>query len=79
MVLVANGGVQEDLAHVLRRWQEAGLVLRRWVPETGTLMALEVPRPRWFRSLWWRMLVGIGLRPNATGGFGSTIPHPSSG
>lgn len=79
VVLVADGAVADDLAHVLRRWQEAGLVLRRWVPDPGALVILDVPRPRWFRSLWWRVLVGFGLRPNAAGGFGSTIPQPSNG
>jgi hypothetical protein len=78
-VVVVTRAIENDLAHVLRRWQEAGVQLHQWVPSVGRLEPLQVPRPPWFRSMWWRVLVFAGLRANAAGGFGAAVPHPSSG
>ncbi len=77
-VVVLTTRVQDDLAHVLRRWQEAGVRLLYCDPAHIALAPLDVPRPPWFRSLWWRWLVATGLRANSAGGFGAAIPHPSS-
>ncbi len=77
VVLVAES-VQTDLAHVLLRWQEAGLQLRQWHPQEQKQVDLMVRRPQWYRSIWWRVLVMGGLRPNSTGGFGDVIPDPQS-
>jgi hypothetical protein len=87
-VCLAAPAVRDDLAHVLRRYQEAGLRLSSIAP-TGMLAApdtpvpspqpLEVPRPRFlFRSAWYRLLVFARLRRNAAGGFGAVVPQPSS-
>lgn len=66
---------REDLAHVLCRWQEAGL---RIYGRDGSL--LRVQRPSQFRALWYRALAMMGLRRNSAGGFGSYIPeHTSAG
>lgn len=71
---------QEDLAHVLRRWQEAGLALSVATPQTtANPEPLTVQRPRRFRSLWYTTLAVMGLRRNSAGGFGSIVPQPSSG
>jgi hypothetical protein len=77
---------QEDLAHVLRRWQEAGIGLfissvNRTLEGSfaGELRSLSVERPSRFRSLWYSALARAGLRRNSAGGFGSVVPHPSSG
>jgi hypothetical protein len=71
---------QEDLAHVLLRWQEAGVPLRVVRPTAGhTPQPLEVRRPRGFRRLWYRVLATFGLRRNSAGGFGAVVPQPSSG
>ena len=71
---------QEDLAHVLRRWQEAGLELSVATPDTvATPQPLTVNRPSRFRSLWYGALAVMGLRRNSAGGFGSVVPQPSSG
>lgn len=62
-----------DLAHVLRRWQEAGIeiLLSR---ERFSPIPLQVEKPSRFRALSYRALAILGLRRNSAGGFGSVIP-----
>jgi len=70
---------QNDLAHVLLRWQEAGIQIQSCGTEdASTPEPITVARPDRFRSLWYRALVLAGLRRNSTGGFGAVIPEPSS-
>jgi hypothetical protein len=68
----------DDLAHVLRRWQEGGLDI---FVEYGGLSSpptkLTVHRPSRFKSFMHRWFVLAGLRRNSAGGFGATIPMPS--
>jgi len=69
-----------DLAHVLRRWQEAGIEIYRQDPAANEPPSpLNVERPSRFRGLVYRALALAGLRRNSAGGFGSIIPQPSSG
>jgi hypothetical protein len=71
---------QEDLAHVLRRYQEAGLPLFvTSLQAAGAVQPLYVARPPRFRSLWYGALAVLGLRRNSAGGFGSIVPEPSGG
>ncbi len=70
----------EDLAHVLRRWQENGLRMQSAAPlERGRISDLVVKRPSGFRRAWYRVIAAAGLRRNNAGGFGGVIPMPSSG
>jgi len=70
---------QSDLAHVLLRWQQAGLPLRVVTPAPGAApQPLSVRRPRLFRWMWHRALASLGLRRNSAGGFGAVVPMPSS-
>lgn len=72
--------VREDLAHVLLRWQQAGLPIFAIGTDTPTeTKQIDVPRPPRFRSLFHRVLALAGLRRNSAGGFGAVIPQPSSG
>lgn len=70
----------DDLAHVLRRWQSAGLAI---YVEYGDLASppapLTVHRPSRFKSVLHRLFVLAGLRRNSAGGFGSIVPVPSEG
>lgn len=69
---------QSDLAHVLLRWQEAGIqILSCDVRGSLAPTPLQVSRPGHFRSLWYRALVLAGLRRNSAGGFGAVVPEPS--
>lgn len=65
------GQPQEDLAHVLLRWQEAGLeVLASGRTAGNKPSAIRVGRPSRFRASWYRGLEILGLRRNSVGGFG---------
>jgi len=62
---------QEDLSHVLLRWQDAGLEILaadadRQIPPAP----ITVARPSRYRALWYRALAMLGLRRNRAGGFG---------
>jgi hypothetical protein len=68
-----------DLAHVLHGWQKDGILISLLGLETGNPpQPITVTRPSYFGTLWYRWLALIGLRRHAGGGFGSTVPIPSS-
>jgi hypothetical protein len=70
---------QSDLAHVLLRWQEAGLrILAQPYSAPGPAREIIVGKPSGFRSLLYRALALMGLRRNSAGGFGSIVPEPSA-
>jgi hypothetical protein len=89
VVQLDDGQPQADLAHTLRRWQDAGMEV--FLLTTGAAPAdhsggaatsprpLTVDKPRWYRHLWHGMLARIGLRPNPMGGFGGFLPVPAAG
>jgi len=60
-----------DLAHVLLRWQEAGIAIEDRIGER-----ISVKKPSHFRALWERVLVATGLSRSAAGGFGAPVPLP---
>jgi hypothetical protein len=71
---------QRDLAHSLRRWQDAGLALQRaQLNPPGPPHPFELPKPFWYRAMFQRVLAGLGLRRAAGGGFGAWVPDSSSG
>jgi len=71
--------LKEDLAHVLRRWQEGGLEILEWHLGNAEARHIDVPKPSYFRNVFQRALATMGLRRNNAGGFGGIIPQPSSG
>jgi len=74
------GQPKEDLAHVLLRWQEAGISIYCATRADQVAMEpLQVSKPRNFRSLWYRALALLGLRRGAGGGFGAWPPESKSG
>jgi hypothetical protein len=71
---------QQDLAHILRRWQDEGLVLRTIATAVpGQIENLQVDRPSWYGAMFQRALAAVGLRRSRTGGFGAWIPDSASG
>ncbi len=80
LVQLHAGQPQSDLAHVLLRWQQAGLRLQAvaWGSAATAPLPLQVQRPRLFRWMWQRALASLGLRRNSAGGFGAVVPMPSS-
>jgi hypothetical protein len=80
VVIQPDDTPQDDLGHVLLRWQEGGLGI--FLQQPGRFSepnAITVKRPRRFRWVWYRLLAMMGLRKNAAGGFGSVIPIPGEG
>jgi hypothetical protein len=71
---------QPDLAHTLRRWQDAGLpLLRAGLNPAHPPQPFNIPKPPWYRAMFQRFLAGLGLRRASGGGFGAWIPESSSG
>ena len=73
-VQVIRTRVNGDLAHVLMRWQEGGLLLTVREPPYTNYEPLTVTAPSRFRWWWYRTLVYSGLHRNSAGGFGSIVP-----
>jgi hypothetical protein len=70
----------EDLAHVLLRWQKAGIRIRSLdAGDTRGAQEITIKEPSMFRKAWYRVMILAGFRRNAAGGFGGVIPVPSSG
>ena len=76
----AAGQAQPDLAHTLRRWQEAQLeILLYAIDANAPPHPIDVPKPSWFGHVWHNLLVRARFRRNAMGGFGGFLPVPSEG
>ena len=68
-----------DLAHTLRRWQDAGFVLkskRLDLPDPPEI--LEVAKPSWYGAMFQRALAAVGLRRARGDGFGAWMPDSSA-
>lgn len=82
-VLLVQDGRRDprpDLAHVLLRWQQAGIeILALDLAGAAGPVAITVPRSGLFRALGYRILVAVGLRKSSAGGFGGAVPTLSSG
>lgn len=71
---------QDDLAHVLLRWQEESIPLLAISSDAPILPEpIRVEKPPRYRSLWYHFLAVLGLRRNSAGGFGAVVPIPSQG
>jgi hypothetical protein len=79
IIVQESDAPQSDLAHVLLRWQEAGIkILAQPYLGTGPAREITVTKPSGFRTMFYRALALMGLRRNSTGGFGGIVPEPSS-
>lgn len=68
---------QPDLAHTLRRWQEAGIgISAKSLLNDVPPQHIQVSRPSNFRLLWCNFLAAFGLRHSPLGGFGGVLPLP---
>ena len=68
--------VADDLAHVLKRWQDAGIEMFEATERFAT--PLTIKPPPLYKSLYYRWLALRGLKPNSFGGFGAAIPEVTS-
>ena len=64
--------IADDLAHVLKRWQDAGIE----ICDATNGQPLNVTTPPLYKTLYYRWLALVKLRPNSFGGFGAVIPLP---
>jgi len=65
--------IQNDLTHILCRYQEAGIKIQLSCG-SDDVNDTTVSKPSKFKSLFYRLSVTLGLSRNAAGGFGSQIP-----
>jgi hypothetical protein len=81
MLVQLHGNQPEaDLAHTLRRWQDAGIEIRvKQLEVPGPAVMCRVGRPSLYRFIWHRLGVLLRLRRNPLGGFGGMLPEASSG
>jgi hypothetical protein len=70
----------DDLARVLRYWQEAGIALEaKYLAEPGPPRRLVVPAIPWYRRWWYGLLALLGVQRSPRDGFGYVVPEPSHG
>jgi hypothetical protein len=69
--------IQNDLSHVLCRYQEGGVKIQH-TDGSSEAQDIMVSRPSQFKSLFYRFKVLLGLSRNAAGGFGGVIPDPQT-
>jgi hypothetical protein len=71
---------QLDLAHSLRRWQDAGFILEcKRVDSSDPIERFQIARPSWYGAMFQRVLLSLGLRRSSLGGFGAWVPESSAG
>lgn len=78
LVVQQQQEIAEDLCHILRRWQVAGLPIHRQLTSQAGAMLIEVPEPPKYHSLGHRAATEEG-KYNLQGGFGFIVPEPRSG
>jgi hypothetical protein len=71
--------MKQDLLHVLRRYQDEKMALRVARPGDARPAVLTIPRPTWYRSVFYRLAASRPYRRSNAGGFGGMVPEPSSG
>ncbi|HEX5138444.1 MAG TPA: hypothetical protein VFY93_15830 [Planctomycetota bacterium] len=77
-VVLREDPLMDDLAHVLRRWQEAGIgIEEKLAKESDPPRPIEVRKPSRYRTAWYRALAILGLGRSDAGGFGMRVPIPA--
>lgn len=73
-VIVRSSRIQNDLSHILCRYQEKGVKIYL-CSHAEPLHEVKVQKPSQFKSLLYRFQVTMGLSRNASGGFGCKVPE----
>ncbi|HTW93691.1 MAG TPA: hypothetical protein VMD30_02785 [Tepidisphaeraceae bacterium] len=73
-----RAAVQNDLAHVLLRWQKAGISMELKLLGQQ-VQPVSIAKPVSFGAWWYVAMAMLGLHHNSAGGFGSIVPIPSQG
>jgi len=74
-VVVRSYAINDDLEHILYRYESQGITVYKCVGKN--IIREKIRRPSRYRGLFYRFGVILGLKRNATGGFGGMIPYPS--
>jgi hypothetical protein len=72
-IIVRSDTIQNDLSHILRRYQDEGIIV--YLCKDGQMEKLSVVKPSMYKSLAYRFKVILGLTRNGAGGFGALIPE----
>lgn len=76
-IILRTDTIQQDLTHVLKRYQEQGIKI--YHSRSGEVPGEAViVKPSKFKSIGYRLKAMAGLVRNSAGGFGGKIPEPSS-
>jgi len=76
-VVVYSERIQEDLAHILCRYQKEGIDIYL-CNDSSAMMKVNVKKPSQYKGLFYRIMVISGLTRNAAGGFGGMVPEPQA-
>ena len=71
-VCAEDNKIQNDLSHISYRYQEQGVKIYLL---NGKMRETKISKPSKFGSLSYRFKTILGLRRNATGGFGAPVPE----
>lgn len=71
-VIVISKEIENDLSHILCRYQEKGIAI--YLANDEGIKTVEVKKPSKYKSLRYRVQVILGLRRNSAGGFGGMLP-----
>lgn len=74
-VIVRSESIQNDLSHILYRYQNEGISI--YLCNGEEIKDIPVAKPSRYKSIAYRFKVILGLTRNATGGFGGWIPEPT--
>ncbi len=76
-ILAAPQRVADDLCHVLKRWQDAGIEMHEvWGQRRQNT---TIATPPWYRHVFYRVAALTGMRPTSYGAFGALIPIAAAG
>jgi hypothetical protein len=80
VIRIGYGKPAEDLARVLRVWQEAQIALEaKDLAIAGPPQPLILPPTPWWRRLWNRLRSRLGLGSQRRDGFGYIVPGSTHG
>ena len=80
VIAAGDNPARGDLAHVLLRWQRAGLAILALDPKPNERpRQITIEPPSLFRRAWYRLIALAGLRRSNVGGFGAQIPEENEG
>jgi len=75
-IVVYSNFIEEDLTHVLFRYQNAGLAIYLCNGQRQEESLIKVRRPFRFKNVGYRFKIIAKLKRNGAGGFGGMIPEP---